>query len=140
VSGILASSFGHAGQKCSAASRVLVHHSVKNRLIERLKEAIADLEVGEAYHFSTFVNPVITKEDQERLRSQVKEACEEAKMHGGVVHANRSQEELPGHCVGPALIELPSSRAREVQSFARRELFGPVLHVIGVRDLTEAIE
>lgn len=140
VSGILASAFGHAGQKCSAASRVIVHAAVKERLIERLKEALRDLEVGEAYHFSTFVNPVITREDQERLRAQVAEASAEAQSHAGAVHVDRSQEDLPGYCVGPTLIELPYERARDPESFARRELFGPVLHVIGVPSMQAGID
>ncbi len=140
VAGILYSSFGHAGQKCSAASRVIVHQSVKDRLATRLKEAISDLQVGVAYDFSTFINPVITLEDQARLREQVKEASAEAREHGGVVHVDRSMEELPGLCVGPTLIELPLARAKDPASFARRELFGPVLHLIGVRDNEEAIE
>lgn len=140
VSGILYSSFGHAGQKCSAASRVIVHQSVKDRLVERLKEAINDLQVGIAYDFSTFINPVITPEDQARLREQVAEASLEARDHGGIVHVDRTNEELPGLCVGPALIELPLARAKSLESFARRELFGPVLHIIGVRDNEEAIE
>lgn len=140
VAGILYSAFGHAGQKCSAASRVIVHHSVKDRLVERLKEAIFDLQVGVAYDFSTFINPVITPEDQERLRTQVKEASIEARENGGTVHVDRSHEELPGLCVGPSLIELPLVRARDPESFARRELFGPVLHVIGVKDNEEASE
>ncbi len=140
VAGILYSSFGHAGQKCSAASRVIVHQSVKDRLIERLKEAINDLQVGVAYDFSTFINPVITAEDKKRLQDQVREASVEARENGGTVHVDRSGEELPGLCVGPSLIELPLVRAKNPESFARRELFGPVLHVIGVRDNDEAIE
>ncbi len=139
VAGILYSSFAHAGQKCSAASRIIVDQSVKERLIERLKEAVADLEVSEAFKFSCSVNPVITKEDQERLRRQVKEAKEEAMRVGGRVVIDRSQEELPGYCVGPAVIEVPASLARE-ESYARTELFGPVVHIIGVSGLEESLE
>ncbi|MGZ3789747.1 MAG: bifunctional proline dehydrogenase/L-glutamate gamma-semialdehyde dehydrogenase [Bacteriovorax sp.] len=138
VSGILYSAFGHAGQKCSALSRVIVHHSLKDKLIERLKEACSDLKVGESYNFDTTVNPVITKEDQARLRMAVKEAGTEAKNHGGSVVLDRSNENLPGFCVGPVLIELPYERAFDRQSFAQKELFGPVLHIIGFNTLDEA--
>lgn len=138
VSGILYSAFGHAGQKCSACSRVIVHNSLKAKLIERLKEACSDLKVGESYKFDTTVNPVITKEDQERLRTQVAQASDEAKNYGGSVVLDRSREKLPGFCVGPVLIELPYERAFDRQSFAQRELFGPVLHIIGYNTLDEA--
>lgn len=138
VSGILYSAFGHAGQKCSAASRVIVHNSLKAKLIDRLKEACSDLKVGEAYRFDTTVNPVITKEDQERLRTQVEQASLEARNYGGSVALDRSRDNLPGFCVGPVLIELPYERAFDKQSFAQRELFGPVLHIVGYNTLDEA--
>ncbi len=138
VSGILYSAFGHAGQKCSAASRVIVHNQLKDKLIERLKEACSDLKVGESYRFDTTVNPVITKEDQTRLRTQVAEAGKEASSHGGRLVLDRSNDNLPGYCVGPVLIELPYERAFDRQSFAQRELFGPVLHIIGYETLDDA--
>jgi RHH-type proline utilization regulon transcriptional repressor/proline dehydrogenase/delta 1-pyrroline-5-carboxylate dehydrogenase len=139
VSGILASSLSHAGQKCSAASRVLVDNSVKERLVERLKEAMLDVVVGEAFNFSTAVNPVISAEDKERLQDAVAKASEEARAHNGRVLVDRTQEKLPGHCIGPALIELPIERAYVEESYARTELFGPVVHVMGVKDLDQAI-
>ncbi len=138
VSGILYSSFGHAGQKCSACSRVIVHNSLKNKLIERLKEASADLKVGVSFHFDTTVNPVISKFDQERLRQSVREASLEASQFGGSVILDRSNEDLPGFCVGPVLIELPYKRAFDRASFAQRELFGPVVHIMGFDTLDEA--
>ena len=138
VSGILYSAFGHAGQKCSACSRVIVHNSLKDRLIERLKEATSDLKVGESYKLDTTVNPVITKEDQERLRASVVLACKEAENYGGKVILDRSNESLPGFCVGPVLIELPYERAFDGHSFAGQELFGPIVHIIGFNTLDEA--
>lgn len=138
VSAILYSAFGHAGQKCSACSRVLVHNSLKDRLIERLKEACSDLKVGESFKFDTTVNPVITREDQLRLRSAVKDAANEAIHHGGSVVLDRSNDNLPGFCLGPVLIELPYERAFDRQSFSQRELFGPVLHIVGFNTLDEA--
>ena len=140
VAGILYSAFAHAGQKCSAASRVIVDASVKERLIERLSEAIKDMEVSEAFNFSCAVNPVITKDDQKRLREQVALASKEAKEHGGRVVIDRSNEDLPGFCVGPSLIELPAKRAMENESWAKTELFGPVVHIIGFHGLDCALE
>jgi|GEM_PF-25919 len=140
VSGILQSAFGHAGQKCSALSRVLVHETLKDKLLERLREACATIQVGAAFDFSTFINPLITAEDQKRVRRQVEEAAEEAKMRGGKVWVNRCHENLPGFCVGPVVIELPKDALKDVQSFSRRELFAPVLHVLPFRDLDEAIK
>ncbi len=140
VSGILYSAFGHSGQKCSAASRILVDLKIKDKLVERLKAACLDLKVGEAFDFSSTMNPIITMEERDRLRRDVLGAIEEANDHGGAVHVDRSKEKLPGSCMGPVLIELPSARALNPQSFAFKELFGPVVHVIGFKNLDEAIK
>ncbi|MEA9356514.1 bifunctional proline dehydrogenase/L-glutamate gamma-semialdehyde dehydrogenase [Bacteriovorax sp. PP10] len=138
VSGILYSAFGHAGQKCSACSRVIVHNSLKDKLIERLRAAATDLKVGESYKFDTTVNPVITADDQKRLRQAAREASNEAINFGGQVVIDRSNEALPGYCVGPVIIELPYSRALDKDSFAQRELFGPVVHIMGFETLDDA--
>ncbi len=138
VSGILYSAFGHAGQKCSACSRVIVHNSLKAKLMERLQAACLDLKVGSSFLFDTTVNPVVTQFDKERIQLAVKEASAEAKLFGGSVVVDRSQENLPGFCVGPAIIELPMSRALNKESYAQREIFGPVVHITGFETLDEA--
>ncbi len=139
VTGILQSAYGHAGQKCSAASRVIVHESVRQKLLERLQEACADISVGKAWNFATAINPVISKHDQERLCRQVDEACLEAKTSGGKVWVNRARGDYTGFGVGPTVIELPRQVALNRNSFAQRELFGPVLHVVGFRENHEAL-
>jgi RHH-type proline utilization regulon transcriptional repressor/proline dehydrogenase/delta 1-pyrroline-5-carboxylate dehydrogenase len=138
VSGILYSAFGHAGQKCSACSRVIVHNSLKDKLIERLKAACQDLKVGQSFHFDTTVNPVISGFDQDRLRKAALEAGFEAREHGGSVIIDRSNDRLPGYCVGPVVIELPYERALSKESFAQKELFGPIVHIMGFDTLDEA--
>ena len=140
VSGILYSAFGHAGQKCSACSRVIVHNSLKNKLIERLREAASDLKVGSAFDFETSVNPIISVEDKERLKRQAKEAAAEAHKYNGQVVVDRSDFDSKGNSVGPVIIELPYDRAFDKDSFAVRELFGPVIHIIGFDALDDGIK
>lgn len=140
ISGILYAAFGHAGQKCSAASRVIVHKEVKDALVARLMQAIRDLKVGEALDPSTAVNPLITREDQERVRKAVEEAKDEAIRNRGKILIDRSFEKLPGFCVGPALFELPSYQARKKESWAQREIFGPVIHLTEYESMIEAVE
>lgn len=140
ISGILTSAFGHSGQKCSAASRVIVHKEVKDALVARLVSAIRDLKVGEALDPATAVNPLITEADQIRVRKAVEEAKEEAIRSHGKILIDRSFEKLPGFCVGPALFELPFNQARKKESWAQREIFGPVIHLMEYESLVEAVE
>ncbi len=140
ISGILYGAFGHAGQKCSACSRVIVDREIKSSLVERLTQAIGDLKVGAATDPQVFVNPLVTRFDQERVREAVKLAVLEAQEYGGKVWINRSLEDTAGFSVGPVLIELPSERAMHPDSWAQREIFGPVLHLISYVDLDHAAE
>lgn len=140
ISGILYSAFGHSGQKCSAASRVIVHREVKDALVNRLIQAIKDLKVGEAMDAATSVNPLITREDQERVRKAIEDAKDEAIRTNGKILIDRSFEKLPGYCVGPALFELPPYQARKKESWAQREIFGPVIHITEYESLIEAVE
>ena len=68
IPAIVESAFDYAGQKCSAAARVLVHESLHDALVERLAGAVAGLQVGPADDFGTDVPPVIEREAQERVR------------------------------------------------------------------------
>ncbi len=140
ISGILYAAFGHAGQKCSAASRVIVHREVKEALVNRLIGAIKDLKVGESLDPSTSVNPLISLADQERVRAAVESAKDEAIRTKGRILIDRSFEKLPGFCVGPALIEVPSWQARRKDSWAQKEIFGPVIHITEYDSLIEAVE
>ncbi|WP_408096458.1 proline dehydrogenase family protein [Peredibacter sp. HCB2-198] len=140
ISGILYAAFGHSGQKCSAASRVIVHKEVKDALVARLMQAIRDLKVGEALDPSTAVNPLITREDQERVKKAIEEAKDEAIRSQGKILIDRSFEKLPGFCVGPALFELPAFQARKKDSWAQREIFGPVIHLTEYESMIEAVE
>ena len=66
---VVYSAFGYAGQKCSAAARVLVHEATADTLLERLAGAVRVLDVGQAERFATEVPPVIEREAQERVRA-----------------------------------------------------------------------
>lgn len=140
ISGILYGAFGHAGQKCSAASRVIVHKEVKEAFVNRLREAVRDLKVGESMDPQTSVNPLITEADQERVRKAVEEAKDEVIRAQGKILIDRSFERLPGFCVGPSVFEIPLHQAKKKESWAQREVFGPVIHVIEYESMIEAVE
>lgn len=140
ISGILYAAFAHAGQKCSAASRVIVHREVKEALATRLTQAIKDLKVGESTDPSTSVNPLISEQDQIRVRKAVEEAKDEAIRAHGKILIDRSFEKNAGYCVGPTLIEIPLYQAKKKDSWAQKEIFGPVIHLIEYDSLIEAVE
>jgi RHH-type proline utilization regulon transcriptional repressor/proline dehydrogenase/delta 1-pyrroline-5-carboxylate dehydrogenase len=89
---------------------------------------------------STSVNPLISGQDQDRVRKAVAEAKDEAIRVNGKIHIDRSHEKLPGFCVGPALLELPLHQAKKKDSWSQREIFGPVIHIVEYHSLIEAVE
>jgi RHH-type proline utilization regulon transcriptional repressor/proline dehydrogenase/delta 1-pyrroline-5-carboxylate dehydrogenase len=140
VSGIIYAAYAHAGQKCSACSRVIIDKKIKEAFLKRFIEASNDTFVGSSEILHATINPLISKEDQDRVRNFVKDAVKEAQKYKGKVHLDRSHEKVNNNCVGPAIIELPKTRALNAESFAMKEAFGPVVHIIEYSDLDEAIE
>jgi|GEM_PF-1556042 len=141
IMAILDSAFNHAGQKCSACSRVLVHESLKEKLLSRLSVAMKDLPVGLPKILSTRINPLISEGQKEKTLKAVKEATEEAHAYGGKVWANFAEESFYPPCaVGPVLIELTNSCLKRPDSFFFQELFAPVVHALSFKTLEEAIK
>jgi RHH-type proline utilization regulon transcriptional repressor/proline dehydrogenase/delta 1-pyrroline-5-carboxylate dehydrogenase len=140
ISGILYSAFAHAGQKCSAASRIIVDSIILEKLEERIREAIKDIQVGKSSDPSTFVNSLINMDEKKRLIDQIKEAGKEAVNNGGKIIVDRSTESFDGAILAPAVFSIPAKLAFEKNSFACKELFGPVIHLIPYENLDQAIK
>jgi RHH-type proline utilization regulon transcriptional repressor/proline dehydrogenase/delta 1-pyrroline-5-carboxylate dehydrogenase len=126
---IVHSAFIYAGQKCSAAARVLVHEAAADTLVERLSGAVSVLNVGQADSFATEVPPVIEREAQERVLRYRAQASE---------HLAASSEPVPeeGWFVPPSLVV----GLAEDSPVNREEIFGPLLSLTRVRDVDEAMD
>ena len=126
---IVDSAFGFAGQKCSAAARVLVHEAIADTLVKRLSGAIEVLEVGQAGDFASEVPPVIDREAQERVQRY-------RDVAGEAVAASAGDVPEEGWFVAPSLaVGLP-----EESEVNREEIFGPLLSLSTVRDVDEAMD
>ena len=131
VPGIIQSAFGYAGQKCSAAARVLAHERIADALVERLSGAATSLIVGQADAFTTDVPPVIEREAQERVRGYAERAAAEGRL---VTPAGDPPPE--GWFCPPAIATgLPPD-----SPVVREEIFGPLVTVEPVRDVDAACD
>jgi RHH-type transcriptional regulator, proline utilization regulon repressor / proline dehydrogenase / delta 1-pyrroline-5-carboxylate dehydrogenase len=131
VPSIVTSAFIYAGQKCSAAARVLVHEAIADALIERLAGAVEVLRVGQADAFGTDVPPVIEQAAQERVERYAQLARE-----SGRVAADRGGVPTPGWFVAPRVVtDLPTD-----SPVLNEEIFGPLLAVDRVRDVDDACD
>ena len=131
IPAIVDSAFGYAGQKCSAAARVLVHEAIADALVERLAGAVAGLQVGPADDFATDVPPVVERAAQERVRRYAQLAARE----GSLVTGPQSLPDDGWYCLPVVATGLPADSA-----VLRDEIFGPLLAVESVRDVDEACD
>jgi RHH-type proline utilization regulon transcriptional repressor/proline dehydrogenase/delta 1-pyrroline-5-carboxylate dehydrogenase len=130
VPAIVGSAFAYAGQKCSAAARVLAHEAVYEPLVERLAGAVKVLAVGQAESFATEVPPVIEREARERV-----EGYAAAAAASGRIAARAGRPEGGWFCAPALACDLDSAAP-----LLREEVFGPLLTVEPVPGIEAACD
>ncbi len=131
VPGIVSSAFVYAGQKCSAAARVLVHEAIADQLIERVAGAVRVLVVGQADQLGTDVPPVIERAAQERVDRYAALAAEQGRLAARV-------ESVPNHgwfCPPTVAVDLPPD-----SPVLNEEIFGPLLAIDRVASIEQACD
>ena len=125
------SAFGFQGQKCSALSRLIVLEENHDRVVERLLGAAASVRVGNPEEPGIVVGPVIDEAAYRRILDYIEVGKGEATL------AYQAKELPPhGYFIPPTIFTGVKPNMR----IARQEIFGPVLSVLKVRDLDEAIK
>jgi malonate-semialdehyde dehydrogenase (acetylating) / methylmalonate-semialdehyde dehydrogenase len=134
VSNVLGSAFGNAGQRCMAGSVLVTVGAAKARLMPRLKEEAEKVMVGEGTDPKASLGPVISSAACERvhdaIESGIREGAELLVDGRRPKHVSRD-----GNFVGPTILNQVTPGMR----VAREEIFGPVLSVMHVDTLDEAI-
>ena len=131
VPALVKSAFNYAGQKCSAAARVLAHEAIHDGLVERLAGAIEVLHVGQASDPEIDVPPVIEREAQERVARYAATA-----QASGRIAARAADVPDRGYFATPTLAtDLP-----EDSPVLLEEIFGPLLAVERVKSVEEACD
>ena len=123
------SAFGYQGQKCSALSRLIVLDENYDRVIKRLVEAAASLRVGNPETPGIMVGPVIDETAYRRMLETIEAGKKEATL------AFQGNVPPEGFFIPPTIF----TDVKPTMRLSCEEIFGPVLSVIRVRDLDEAI-
>ncbi len=128
--------FGTSGQRCTATSRVIVERAVKEQLEERLVRRARALRVGRGLEEGVQVGPVIHRAALEKIERYVAQGeVEGARLIAGGHRAEGAGLE-GGHYFAPTIFTDVAPTMR----LAREEIFGPVLSILPVSDLDEAID
>lgn len=131
ITGTLQSAFGFQGQKCSAASRVIVHSHIYDHFVKRLLESASSLKIGPPQQPQHFMGPVIDQSAFERIQQAIKNAQQTADIH----YIDPSAEFEHGYYIRPCIF----TEVEPDSPLAQEEIFAPVLAVIRAESFQHAI-
>jgi alpha-ketoglutaric semialdehyde dehydrogenase len=133
--GIIWSAFGTSGQRCTAASRVIVQDGVYEQLQSRLVAAAEELQLGAGWEDDTDIGPVINKKALDKIHSYTQIGKDEGAklLTGGEIATGNGLEK--GNFYRPTIFGDVDPQMR----IAQEEIFGPTTALIRVKDFDEAI-
>lgn len=121
-----------AGQKCTATSRVIVEHAIVDPFTEALADAVQALAWGDALDPATYVGPVVSERQHAKVRGLIAQGVREGAQ---VVIGGSEVVREGGWYVAPTVL----TQVDPAATVAQEEIFGPVVAVLPVADLEEAI-
>jgi L-aminoadipate-semialdehyde dehydrogenase len=130
VPAILFGAVGTAGQRCTTTRRILVQKSIANTLVDRLTKPYLQVRIGDPLDEATLMGPLI---DQAAITG-MQNSLEIAKKEGAEVLCGGEVLVRPGNFVTPCIV-----RAESDVSVVKEETFAPILYIIEVDDLEDAI-
>lgn len=137
VEGVLWGAFGTSGQRCTAASRVVVHKKVVKKFTDLLVDGAKRLRLGNGLDDKSDVGPVINQDAVDKILGYIEIGQREDKaklLCGG--HRVEKGDLKHGFFIEPSVF----AGVRPQMRIAQEEIFGPVVSVIECRDLDDAIE
>jgi len=132
IDGVIWGGYGTTGQRCTAASRVIVQQSIKDKFERALLERVSRLRLGSGLDKKTDVGPLINKKALEKVHSYTEIGIKE----GAKLLCGGNQAKGKGFFYHPTLFTDATYNMR----IAQEEIFGPTVCIISVKNLEEAIE
>jgi aldehyde dehydrogenase (NAD+) len=123
--------FGQAGQICSAMSRVVVHESVKDELVEKLANMAKGLKVGDGHDDGVELTPLISEQQLQKVENYARSG----QQAGATAVAGGNRIDREGYFFEATVFD----DVKHDMTIAQEEIFGPVLSVLSYKDKEEAI-
>lgn len=132
VTNVISAAFGSAGERCMACAVVTVEEGIADEFLAALRTAAQNVKIGNGLDDGVFLGPVIREENQKRTIAYIEKGLEEgAKLTVDGRETGLSE----GHFVGPTILEDVTTD----MTIWKDEIFAPVLSVIRVKNLQEAV-
>jgi len=132
VDGVIWSGYGTTGQRCTAASRIIIHENIKSEFEKMLIEKIKKLRLGDGLDPNTDVGPLVNKAAQEKSKTYTDLGLKE----GAKLLIGGQAPNMKGFFFEPTLFTNCNIDMR----IAKEEIFGPIISLISTKNLKEAIE
>lgn len=124
--------FSNQGQVCTAGSRLFLHESLHDKVLEKVIEAAGKVRLGYQMDAGTTMGPLISAKQKQRVLGYIASGKSDAK----IVYGGEEPKGLEkGHFVGPTIFD----QVQNSMKIAREEIFGPVLSVLTFKEEGEAI-
>jgi len=136
IEGALWGGFGTSGQRCTAASRIIVHEKVYDRFVEMFTAMAKRLKIGSGLDPSVHMGPVINRAQMEKVLGYIEIGKKEG---ANLVHGGRALNYgllAKGFFIEPTIF----ADVRPEMRIAQEEIFGPVVAILKAKDLKHAIE
>src|SRR5699024_3123465 len=133
IKDVIGAAFGSAGERCMAAAVIAVQEGIYDEFIQRLKEEAEGIVMGNGLDDGVFLGPVIREENKERTINYIEEGEKEG---ANLVLDGRNRMSDEGYFVGPTIFENVTT---DMQLW-KDEIFAPVLSIVKVKDVKEAVE
>ncbi|EGO9464536.1 methylmalonate-semialdehyde dehydrogenase (CoA acylating) [Enterococcus faecalis] len=132
VKDIIGGSFGSAGERCMAASVIVVEETIADQFVEKFKAAAQTIKIGNGLEEGVFLGPVIRKEAQQRTFDYIQKGIDE-----GADLLLDGRENIPekGYFVGPTIFD----RVTMDMKIWQDEIFAPVASIVRVKNLEAAV-
>ncbi len=133
--GLIGAAYGSAGERCMAISAVVAVESIADQLVEKLKAAAGKLKIGAGNEKTADMGPLISRVHRDKVAGYVDQGV----AQGAKLVLDGRNLKVPGHedgfFIGASLFD----HVRTDMSIYKEEIFGPVLIVLRVKSLDEAI-
>ncbi|MBA9026527.1 methylmalonate-semialdehyde dehydrogenase [Peribacillus huizhouensis] len=133
VTNIIGAAFGSAGERCMACAVVTVEEGIADAFMAKLKEKTASIKIGNGLDDGVFLGPVIREENHKRTINYIEKGIEEG---ANLVCDGRTNSPEDGYFVGPTIFDGVTTE----MTIWKDEIFAPVLSIIRVKNLKEAVE
>lgn len=131
LDGVIWGGFGTTGQRCTAASRIIVHKDIKKEFEEKLLKRTKKLKIGDGLKENTDIGPLIA----ERAINKIDFYVSSGKKEGAQLLCGGKRVKSAGFFYEPTIF----TNVKKEMRIAQEEIFGPVISLITAKDIDEAI-